>query len=186
VVDKLLAAGAVLHAQTKRHRSTVSFRWTWSPAFGRHPVPLESADHLGKLAASILARRPISRAIDPATIDCNGWCVGPLRSILERNACVSCCTRACSSSRDPDPRWPRPPVRRGTITPWFRLRYIRRRLCILLERCIASTDFSRYGIGTAGLRLFKQPAISPFRQRLLRFGTVSWGIPCWWAKCKTT
>jgi hypothetical protein len=38
VVDKLLAAGAVLHAQTKRHRSTVSFRWTWSPAFGRlHP-----------------------------------------------------------------------------------------------------------------------------------------------------
>jgi hypothetical protein len=39
----------VLHAQTKRHRSSVSFRWTWSPAFGRHP---ESADHLGELAAS--------------------------------------------------------------------------------------------------------------------------------------
>jgi hypothetical protein len=70
-VDKLLAAGAVLHAQTKRHRSSVSFRWTWSPAFGRHPESLESADHLGKLAASILARRPISRAIDPATKDCN-------------------------------------------------------------------------------------------------------------------
>jgi hypothetical protein len=52
VVDKLLAAGAVLHAQTKRHRSSVSFRWTWSPAFGRHPESLESADHLGELAAS--------------------------------------------------------------------------------------------------------------------------------------
>jgi aryl-alcohol dehydrogenase-like predicted oxidoreductase len=37
-----------------------------------HPESLESADHLGKLAASILARRPISRAIDPATKDCNG------------------------------------------------------------------------------------------------------------------
>jgi hypothetical protein len=48
VVDKLLAAGAVLRAQTKGHRSTVSFRWTWSPAFGRHPESLESADHLGK------------------------------------------------------------------------------------------------------------------------------------------
>jgi hypothetical protein len=82
VVDKLLAAGAVLHAQTKRHRSTVSFRWTWSPAFGRHPESLESADPLGKLAASILARRPISRAIDPATKDCNGWCVGPTFQLL--------------------------------------------------------------------------------------------------------
>jgi hypothetical protein len=68
VVDKLLAAGAV------------SFRWTWSPAFGRHPESLESADHLGKLAASILARRPISRAIDPATKDCNGWCADPISS----------------------------------------------------------------------------------------------------------
>jgi hypothetical protein len=52
VVEKLLAAGAVLHAQAKRHRSSVSFRWTCSPAFGRHPESLESADHLGELAAS--------------------------------------------------------------------------------------------------------------------------------------
>jgi hypothetical protein len=41
------------------------------PGFGRHPESLESADHLGKLAASILARRPTSRAIDSATKDCN-------------------------------------------------------------------------------------------------------------------
>ena len=58
-------------AQTKRHRSSVSFRWTWSPAFGRHRIP-EICGSPGRIGRILSARRPISRAIDPATKDCNG------------------------------------------------------------------------------------------------------------------
>jgi hypothetical protein len=95
VVDKLLVAGAVLHAQTKRHRSSVSFRWTWSPAFGRHPESLESADHLGELAASYpRAARSAERLILQLKIAMVGALVRFPVIILSSSTCA--CGAACS------------------------------------------------------------------------------------------
>jgi hypothetical protein len=46
-------------------------RWTWSPALGLTRNPRNLRITVGKLAASILAPRPSSRAVDHATKDCN-------------------------------------------------------------------------------------------------------------------
>ena len=79
VVDKLLAAGAVLHAQTKRHRSSVSFRWTWSPAFGRHPQSLEAAITVGSIYPGAPTGLP---SVDHATRDCSARAHIPIPPIF--------------------------------------------------------------------------------------------------------
>jgi hypothetical protein len=53
--DAFERAGGALqpaYAQTKRHRSSVSFRWTWSPAFGRHPL----TDHTDLNGVAVFAQ----------------------------------------------------------------------------------------------------------------------------------
>jgi hypothetical protein len=63
VVDKLLAASAVLHAQTKRHRSSVSFPLDLESGLWASPAIPGICDHRGQIGG-IYPRAPPDQLSD--------------------------------------------------------------------------------------------------------------------------